>query len=108
MRNNYNNIKHIALILSIVALTACGGSSNNDNEEVTPPVTPPVAPVNNAPVISSTALTEAAEGSAYSYTFAGTDADSGDTLTLAAPTLPSWLSFDASTGVLSQIQQDSG
>ena len=29
------------------------------------------------------------------------DIDVGDTLTLSAETLPSWLSFDAATGVLS-------
>ncbi|WP_020477107.1 putative Ig domain-containing protein, partial [Catenovulum agarivorans] len=60
-----------------------------------------VANTNDAPVITSTAVTTANEDQAYSYTFSATDVDSSDSLTLSAPTLPTWLSFDASTGVLS-------
>ena len=59
-----------------------------------------VPAVNNAPVVSSTAATTATEGTEYSYTLAATDSD-GDTLTMAATTLPAWLSFDAASGVLS-------
>ena len=62
------------------------------------------APVvaNNAPVITSTGITSAMVGEAYSYMLTATDADS-DTLTMSAnisATL-SWLSFDAVTGILS-------
>ncbi len=60
-----------------------------------------VTPVNAAPTITSSALTTATEDSAYSYTFTGSDVDSGDSLTLSAPTLPVWLSFDPATGILS-------
>ena len=60
-----------------------------------------VSNVNDAPTITSTQLTSVTEGQAYSYTFAASDVDVGDNVTLAAPTKPSWLSFDASTGVLS-------
>ena len=60
-----------------------------------------VANVNTAPEVTSTAITNATEDTAYSYTFAASDVDSDDTPTLAAPTKPSWLSFDASTAVLS-------
>ena len=60
-----------------------------------------VANVNTAPEVTSKAITNATEDTAYSYTFAASDVDSGDTPTLAASTKPSWLSFDASTGVLS-------
>ena len=56
---------------------------------------------NDAPTITSTALTSVTEDSAYSYTFTVSDVDAGDSLTLSAPTLPAWLSFDAGTGVLS-------
>ncbi|SVE52396.1 uncharacterized protein METZ01_LOCUS505250, partial [marine metagenome] len=56
--------------------------------------------VNDAPVFTSTALTIAIENTAYSYTVSSSDAD-GTTLAYTAPTLPSWLSFDASTKVLS-------
>ena len=51
--------------------------------------------------MTSTAVTAVNEDAAYSYTFVASDMDIGDSVTLAAPTLPSWLSFDASTGVLS-------
>ena len=60
-----------------------------------------VSNINDAPTITSTAVTAATEGTAYSYTFTVNDMDTGDTLTLSAPTLPAWLSFNPSTGVLS-------
>ncbi|PWF63581.1 hypothetical protein CBX96_09840 [Shewanella sp. BC20] len=60
-----------------------------------------VTKVNGAPVITSTALTSATQDAAYSYTLVATDSDVGDSLTLSAVTLPSWLSFNAATGVLS-------
>ncbi|MCP5002637.1 MAG: hypothetical protein GY941_01605, partial [Planctomycetes bacterium] len=56
---------------------------------------------NDAPTITSTAITSATEDRAYSYTLTVSDVDVGDSLTLSAPTLPTWLSFDAGTGVLS-------
>jgi len=59
-------------------------------------------PVNTAAVITSTAVTSATVGQAYSYTLTATDVDE-DMLTMSA-TVPgglSWLSFDAETGVLS-------
>ena len=46
-------------------------------------------------------MTTATEDAAYSYTFTVNDVDVGDTLTLSAPTLPAWLSFDTGTGILS-------
>ena len=49
----------------------------------------------------STAVATATEDSAYTYTFAIDDPDAGDSLTLAASTKPTWLSFNANTGVLS-------
>ncbi|QYX66870.1 putative Ig domain-containing protein [Shewanella putrefaciens] len=60
-----------------------------------------VTNVNDAPTISSTAITAATQDAAYSYNFAAADTDVGDTLTLSAVTKPSWLSFNAATGVLS-------
>ncbi|MDT3335466.1 Ig-like domain-containing protein, partial [Shewanella sp. SP1S1-7] len=60
-----------------------------------------VTNVNDAPTISSTAIIAATQDAAYSYTFAAADTDVGDVLTLSAVTKPSWLSFNAATGVLS-------
>nr|WP_324258972.1 DUF4347 domain-containing protein [Cellvibrio fontiphilus] len=62
-----------------------------------------VVNVNGAPVINSNAITTATQDVAYSYTFAAVDSDAGDVLTLSAPTLPSWLSFNPATGLLSGI-----
>jgi hypothetical protein len=56
--------------------------------------------VNDAPVISSTAITAATQDAAYSYTLVASDADVGDTLTYAAVTKPDWLSFNIATGLL--------
>jgi len=60
-----------------------------------------VTNTNDTPTITSTEVTGVNEDAAYSYTFEASDVDVGDTLTLAAPTKPSWLSFDTDTGVLS-------
>ena len=59
-------------------------------------------PVNTAAVITSTAVTSATVGQAYSYTLTATDVDE-DMLTMSAtvPAALSWLSFDADTGILS-------
>ena len=59
-----------------------------------------VANANDAPTVTSTAVTSATEDSAYTYTLTASDADAGDTLTLSGTTVPSWLTFTASTGVL--------
>jgi hypothetical protein len=61
-------------------------------------------PVNNAAVITSTGVTSATVGEAYSYTLTATDADA-DTLTMSTtiPGLLSWLTFDDATGILSGI-----
>lgn len=60
-----------------------------------------VVNINDAPTISSTAITAATQDAAYSYTFAASDTDVGDVLTFSAVTKPSWLSFNATSGVLS-------
>ncbi len=51
-----------------------------------------VSDLNDAPEITSTAVTSATQDLAYSYTITSTDQD-GDALTLSATTLPAWLSF---------------
>jgi hypothetical protein len=71
------------------------------DEIVTSSVVGPILNVNEYPVILSTELATIDEDSVYSYTFLASDVDVGDTLTLSYETLPSWMSFDASTGVLS-------
>jgi len=65
-----------------------------------------VTNTNDAPVITSTAGTAAAEDVLYSYTFTASDIDVVDTLTYSAPTLPGWLNFDASRQLLSGTPGD--
>jgi hypothetical protein len=54
-----------------------------------PPVDPPA---NVAPVFTSSPVVSATEGDAYAYEITASDADS-DPLTIAAPTLPAWLTL---------------
>ena len=91
------NLFKTSLIVASLALAGCGGSSGTDGDGGDPN---PQDPTNNAPSVTSTAIVSATTNAAYSYTLVATDADN-DTLTLSATTLPAWLSFDASTGVLS-------
>lgn len=72
---------------------------NNDatNPRVTVPVTFSVS--NVAPAFSSTPVTTAVQDAAYSYSVTATDANAGETLTITAPTLPTWLVLsDAGNG----------
>jgi hypothetical protein len=57
-------------------------------------------PVNHPPVISGTPNTQLAEGAAYSFRPAASDAD-GDSLTFSIINRPSWARFDSATGQLS-------
>ena len=57
-------------------------------------------PTNRAPTISGTPATSAAVGSAYAFAPSASDPD-GDTLGYAIQNLPSWASFESSTGRLS-------
>lgn len=81
-----------------VVLSVTDGTAAAVTQSFTINVTAVVVP-NAAPVVTSTSVDTATEGAAYSYTFAATDAD-GDTLVMSAITLPSWLTFDAATGIL--------
>lgn len=57
--------------------------------------------VNDAPVITSAPVLAVDEDAAYTYTLTAKDDDLGDIVTLSAPVLPSWLTFDPGTGILS-------
>jgi len=59
-----------------------------------------VQAANRAPVISGTPLTTILAGQSYSFTPTGSDPD-GDALAFAVTNLPSWASFNTSTGRIS-------
>ena len=61
--------------------------------------------VNDAPVFTSTPVTEARPGVAYEYLVTAEDID-GDNLTYTALVLPGWLTFDPSTQLLSATPAD--
>jgi hypothetical protein len=46
---------------------------------------------NNVPSFTSTPVTDATAGTAYTYDVAASDPDAGDLLAITAPTLPAWL-----------------
>jgi hypothetical protein len=95
-RFNLNPFARALLIGSLaLSATAC-----NDDDDA-PAVVVVVPPANVAPVVSSAAVTSAEEGVVYTYTLTATDADAGDTLELASLTLPTWLTFDITSGELS-------
>jgi len=69
--------------------------ANSDTIQITMTVTP----VNDLPEITSTAITEATEGEAYSYTPTATDAEN-DTLTWGVARAPAEMDVDPVTGQL--------
>ena len=83
------------LRLQVVATDVSGGITtlNSTSQQV--------ANVNDAPTFTSSGSTVATEDSFYSYTVVTSDVDGVDTITLTAPTKPTWLNFDAVSGVLS-------
>jgi hypothetical protein len=60
-----------------------------------------VANVNDAPVITSTAILTGYVGDLYAYIFSATDVDANTTLTYSVVEKPEWLSFNATNGILS-------
>ena len=61
---------------------------------------------NSAPTFTSNLVTSATEDSVYTYTATTTDADN-DTVTLTGTTIPSWLTFTSSSGVLTGTPRNS-
>ena len=52
-----------------------------------------VVPPADAPLATSTPVTSVGAGDPFNYTFTASDSDLGDTLTITAPILPSWLTI---------------
>ena len=66
-----------------------------------------VANVNDAPEITSSAVTSATEDQAYSYDVDATDIDVGDTFTYSLSQLPTGMTINSSTGVIQWVPNDS-
>ena len=73
--------------------------TDDTNSAVTDSVTITVSADNDAPSITSTAVTSVNEDSAYSYTVTTSDPE-GQSVTVSCTTCPSWASYSSSTGKL--------
>ncbi|WP_138543612.1 Ig-like domain-containing protein, partial [Pseudoalteromonas rubra] len=65
-----------------------------------------VVNINDAPEISGTPATSVNEDASYSFTPTVSDVDAGDVLVFSVSNLPSWASFNTSTGTLSGTPSD--
>ena len=77
--------------MALTARASDGGLTADQNFSMT------VTNVNDAPTFTSNPPLTATEGQTYTYNVTATDPDSGDNLTITAPTRPSWLTL-TSTG----------
>jgi len=96
-------------LLALLALTlaACGGETKPDTASSEPGDTPntPAPPANNLPLIDGQPSLSAKAGVAYSFVPNASDADN-DTLTFNVSGLPSWATFDTTTGGISGTPDD--
>jgi hypothetical protein len=83
---------------ALVALAGCGGGG--DSEQAAAPATPPPASGNAAPTITGAPSGSVVAGQAYSFQPSASDPD-GDQLTFSVTGLPSWATFNQSTGRIS-------
>lgn len=83
----------LAVALTTLALSACGGSSGSSSSSGT-------GGLNAAPTISGSAPTTVNEQQQYAFTPTVTS-PSGSTLTFSISNLPSWATFSTTTGELS-------
>jgi hypothetical protein len=93
--------KHIVLLATMtLALSACGGGSEEGSLSGTP------GSGNLAPIIAGTPVTTVSAGTPYSFTPTAGDPD-GDTLTFSATNVPAWANFNKSTGALTGTPSES-
>ena len=85
----------MAILLTGMLIAACGGGDDG-----APASTGSGGSGNQAPTISGSAPSQVAANSQYSFTPTAADQDN-DTLTFSVTNLPSWASFNASSGRLS-------
>jgi hypothetical protein len=85
-----------------LSIAGCGGGDEEAAATTPPPGggNPPPSGGNRAPTISGTPMASVLQGTAYSFTPTGADAD-GNALTFSVANLPPWASFNSSTGRVS-------
>lgn len=88
-------LKKTAILASILLTTVgCGDDYYTLDDSKAPAA-------NAAPTVTSTATLSIEALKEYSYQLQASDSNASDTLTYEAITVPAWLAFDASTGMLS-------
>jgi hypothetical protein len=108
-------VSALATVLIVTGLAACGGDEGEEESapaaaapapspSPTPTPTPNPTPNDFPPVISGTPITQVAVVNAYSFTPSALDAN-GDTLAFSVVNLPSWATFNATTGRVSGTPQ---
>ena len=94
--------RRILVVATACALAACNSGPNNSSGSTAILPGTPSAPGTSSspPTITGTPLKSATVGIVYSFQPSASDAD-GNSLTFSVANLPSWASFNASTGRLS-------
>ena len=96
-----------ALSLSLLIVSFLGGclsSGTADSPESAAENPPAGPPTNHAPTIAGNPSSSAQIGNTYSFTPSAADSD-GDTLTFSVQNLPSWASFNSSTGAITGVPE---
>ncbi|WP_231102535.1 Ig-like domain-containing protein [Pseudoalteromonas luteoviolacea] len=96
---NVSNLAEGTLTASVIIIDAAGNRSAAITDTVT-------KKYNVAPSLSGQPTTSIAQDQAYSFTPTLTDPDQQDTHTFSVINLPSWASFNQSTGLLSGTPTD--
>jgi hypothetical protein len=95
-------VGYVLCTLLSVALAGCGGDGGSASDATTAS-TPPTSTETStpaAPTISGTPPTTIVAGTPYTFQPSAADTD-GDALTFSIQNLPTWATFDASSGLLS-------
>jgi len=90
----------IALTGATLALAGCGGGDDEAASTSTDGGGGGTGGSNRAPTISGTPPSQVVQGAAYAFTPTASDPD-GNALTFSVANLPTWASFNATTGRLS-------
>lgn len=96
-RYSYLKIAALAATLFLAGCLSKGGSSDSSSSPGGP-----TGATNQAPTISGNPPSAVLVGEAYSFTPSASDPD-GDVLTFSISRMPTWASFDTSTGTLSGV-----
>lgn len=100
--NHFLSWRRILVVTTACALAACSSESNNSSSSTgNGPGTPSTPGTSNSPPsITGTPMKSATVGIVYTFQPSASDAE-GNALTFSVANLPSWASFNASTGRLS-------